>query len=105
MPSIPCPCCKAANEAGPNCRRCKADLSLLFELEQARTGLLESARVRAGDGRYSESLSLLDRAAQLRAGADVHRLRAVLAIAARDFPTALRAYQEATARDQSWTSS
>ena len=26
---VPCPCCKAANDTGPGCRRCKADLSLL----------------------------------------------------------------------------
>lgn len=28
--SVVCPCCKAVNDAGPHCRRCRADLSLLF---------------------------------------------------------------------------
>jgi predicted ATPase len=31
--SLACPCCKAANDVGPNCRRCKADLSLAFAFE------------------------------------------------------------------------
>ena len=30
---IRCPVCKAENSQGPTCRRCKADLSLLFRLE------------------------------------------------------------------------
>ena len=98
---IPCPCCKAANETGPNCRRCKADLSLLFALEERRAGLLETARSLAGEAKYAESLAVLDQAAQLRQGSDVHRLRAAVSLLARDFPTALQAYQYATAEARS----
>ena len=31
-----CPVCKAENEMTPQCRRCKADLSLLLALERGR---------------------------------------------------------------------
>ena len=34
--ALRCPVCKAENAQGPNCRRCKADLSLLFALEDRR---------------------------------------------------------------------
>jgi hypothetical protein len=94
---IPCPCCKAANDTGPNCRRCKADLSLLFALEERRAVLLASARGLAAEAKYAESLDVLDQAAQLRGGTDVHRLRAAVSLLARDFPAALQAYKYATA--------
>lgn len=42
--TIVCPCCRAGNDAGPACRRCKADLSLLFE---ARTRRAEQAKTKA----------------------------------------------------------
>ena len=31
-----CPVCRATNDQGPQCRRCKADLGLLFRLEAQR---------------------------------------------------------------------
>lgn len=39
-----CPVCKAENAAGPNCRRCKADLAMLFALSEHRTQLLAATR-------------------------------------------------------------
>ena len=97
---VPCPCCKATNETGPNCRRCKADLSLLFDLEERRMRLIEAARDLAREARLQDSLAILEQAAQLRSGADVHRLRAALSLLARDFPAALQSHQAATSRDQ-----
>jgi hypothetical protein len=91
---VPCPCCKASNDAGPLCRRCKADLSLLFAVDAERSSLIAAARASAADGRFSESLAALDRAAQLRRGPDVPRVRAAVLLLARDFPAALRAYHE-----------
>ena len=38
-----CPVCKADNSQGPQCRRCKADLSLLFALEEQRRRTLAEA--------------------------------------------------------------
>jgi hypothetical protein len=91
---VPCPCCKAANDTGPACRRCKADLSLLFVVEAEREALVADARRLTAESRYPESLARLDRAAQLRRGDDVSRLRATVLLLAGDFLAALRAYHE-----------
>ena len=98
---VPCPCCKASNDAGPACRRCKADLSLLFAVEGQRAAALADARRLAAAGHVRESLAALDRAAQLRGGPDVSRLRAAVALLARDFPAALRAYHDVAAPPRS----
>ena len=60
--SVPCPCCKASNDTGPACRRCKADLSLLFAVESERVSLVAAARTLAAEYRHSESLAALERA-------------------------------------------
>ena len=91
---VPCPCCKASNDAGPNCRRCKADLSLLFAVESQRALLIDEARRFAAESRFPEALAALDRAAQLRQGSDVSQLRAPVLLLSRDFAGALRAYQD-----------
>lgn len=46
-----CPVCRAENAAGPACRRCRADLSLLFDLERQRGRALDAAKrlLLAGD--------------------------------------------------------
>jgi hypothetical protein len=91
---VPCPCCKASNDTGPNCRRCKADLSLLSAVEVQRDDLVGDACRLAAKSRFPESLAALDRAAQLRRGDDVARLRAAVLLLAGDFPAALSAYHE-----------
>ena len=88
---IPCPCCKASNDAGPNCRRCKADLALLYAIEADRTALIERAR-------SSNCIEPLDRAEQLRQGDDIVRLRATVMLLQRDFAGALRTYHELASR-------
>jgi hypothetical protein len=91
---VPCPCCKASNDAGPNCRRCKADLSLLFAIESQRSALLDGARRLANESRFAESLATLERAAQLRRAADVLCLRAAVLLLSRDFAGAFQQHQE-----------
>ncbi len=93
---VPCPCCKASNETGPACRRCKADLALLFAIDADRTALVAAARQLATEKRFAESLAALDKAAQLRHGPDVLRVRAAVFLLAREFPAALRAYHDLT---------
>jgi hypothetical protein len=93
---VPCPCCKASNDTGPNCRRCKADLALLFAVDAERAALVVAARQLAAESRFAESLAALDKAAQLRRGPDVLRLRAGVLVLAREFPAALRAYHDLT---------
>jgi hypothetical protein len=79
---VPCPCCKATNDTGPACRRCKADLMLLFQLEADRAALIA-----AGD---------FERAHQLRRGNDTLQHIAAAKLLARDFAGALAAYHERT---------
>ena len=52
---IRCPACKADNAQGPACRRCKADLSLLFALEARRTAVMELARSEGAAGRWTQA--------------------------------------------------
>lgn len=90
--TIPCPCCRAMNDAGPACRRCKADLSLLFALEEHRDQLLAEARRLAADGRVGDALAVVGEAEAIRAGDDARRLRAALHLLNRDFPAAFACY-------------
>jgi hypothetical protein len=88
-----CPVCKAENLQGPQCRRCKADLSLLFALEEQRQRMLEEARrcLHRGDfaaaGRYAET------AVWLRGDEEAQRLAAVAHLLERNFVGAWLAYQ------------
>ena len=50
-----CPICKARNDAGPQCRRCRADLSPLFELEKCRSRLLADAYLAMRSGRWDQA--------------------------------------------------
>jgi hypothetical protein len=89
-----CPCCKASNDAGPLCRRCRADLSLLFAIEAERTELLEAARLLTRESCVPEALAILDRAEWLRQGDDIARRKATASLLNRDFAGALRVYDE-----------
>jgi hypothetical protein len=95
MNSIACPCCRASNDTGPACRRCKADLSLLFALEENREALLADARRLAAQGRFADALTSVDEAESLRRGDDCRRLRATLLLLTRDFPAAFKCYSAA----------
>jgi hypothetical protein len=99
--------CKAENVQEWTCRRCKADLSLLWEVEERRAALLASARRHlagpegrgpsADEGPAARSHTRLageDAAAagRLRAGVDALRLTALARLLGRDFAGAWRAY-------------
>ena len=45
-----CPVCRAEVEQGPNCRRCRADLAMLFTLEEQRARALAAAYWYAAQG-------------------------------------------------------
>lgn len=92
--TIPCPCCRASNDAGPACRRCKADLSLLFAVAGQRASLVAEARSLAAECKFAEALRSLDEADALRGGDDVRQLRAAVLLAAGDFASAWVAYTE-----------
>jgi hypothetical protein len=94
---LTCPVCRAANDAGPTCRRCRADLSLVVAVEARRAHALAAARVAAGAGRWGEAHAHARRARELRRGAEVEQLLAALALAAGDCAAAWGHYRAAQA--------
>jgi hypothetical protein len=88
-----CPVCKADNPQGPLCRRCKADLELLFTLEQQRARLLASARAAVAGHCWSAAGAEATVADWLRSDAESLRLRAVVHLLERDFARAWECYR------------
>jgi hypothetical protein len=80
-----CPVCRAENATGPQCRRCRADLSLLFALEDRCVKLLAAARAAIRRGEGGEAVRLAEAAQQLRDGDEVRRLLALGHLLRRDF--------------------
>jgi hypothetical protein len=90
--AIICPVCRARVESGPSCRRCKADLSLLFVLEARRDAVLAAARRFLASGQADEALALAQGAEHLRRGEDARRLIAIAHLLRGDFAAAWRWY-------------
>ena len=90
---LPCPVCRAANDQGPTCRRCRADLSLLFALDAQRQARLAVAASAAAQGRLDSAARHADQADAIRHGADVCELQAAVALLRRDFEAAWNAYR------------
>lgn len=89
-----CPVCKADNSQGPQCRRCKADLSLLFELEEHRRRALADARHCLRRGEWQAAVEHAETADWLRGDAESRRLIAVAHLLGRDFAGAWQCYQD-----------
>ncbi len=94
MTPVPCPCCRVPNDAGPDCRRCKADLSLLFAVAQRRAALVAEAQSLAAEGKFADAVRSLEEAEALRSGDDVRQLRAAALLAAGEFAAAWAAYTD-----------
>jgi hypothetical protein len=90
---IRCPVCKADNAAGPACRRCKADLGMLFGLEDQRAALLAETSRAAERESFEQALEFAHAANDLRQGADAQRWLAVLNLLTDRFGEAWQAYQ------------
>jgi hypothetical protein len=88
-----CPVCKADNSQGPQCRRCKADLSLLFALEEQRQRMLAEARRCLRQGEWQTAVKHAERANWLRCDDESSRLVAMAHLLVRDFAAAWRCYQ------------
>src|SRR5262249_40695080 len=89
--ALRCPVCKAENTQGPQCRRCKADLALLFALEEQRQQALADALGSAGRGDWPSFLAAVTRADSLRRDDETRRLLAVARLLLRDYAGAVRA--------------
>ncbi len=93
MSLIRCPLCKAENAEGAACRRCKADLSLLFRLEQQRAWTMAEIRRLLAAGRMAEAFSQALMAKWMRSDAESERLFALARLLKRDFAGAWRCYR------------
>ncbi|MCX7665946.1 MAG: hypothetical protein N2112_10385 [Gemmataceae bacterium] len=82
---LTCPVCQAGNSAPNQCRRCKADLSLVWNLELQRQSLFGQVRVCLAEKNYPRALNLLAELAQLRSDVEVDKLTAAVRLLAGDF--------------------
>ncbi|HTU89149.1 MAG TPA: hypothetical protein VMF69_03535 [Gemmataceae bacterium] len=87
-----CPVCKADNLQGPQCRRCKADLSLLFALEEQRRRTLAEARRNLRRGEWQAAAKYAETANWLRSDENARQLTALAHLLGRDFAAAWRCY-------------
>lgn len=94
--ALKCPVCKAENSTPPTCRRCKADLSLVFALERDRAATLARARSALAAGRPREARTLVAQAELVREDEDSARLAAVAALLAGDSREAWTRYSRLT---------
>jgi hypothetical protein len=88
-----CPVCRADNATGPTCRRCRADLSLLFDVEERRRRALAVAARYASRGGGAHATRFAAEAHLLRRDEDSRRLLAIGRLMQRDFAGAWEAYQ------------
>jgi len=93
---LACPACRASNDAGPACRRCKADLALCFAVEAQRDRALAAARFALAQGNFDAAFAHVRQAARLRRGTDADALRAVLHLLRREFASAWHEYHRTT---------
>jgi hypothetical protein len=91
--TIRCPVCRADNDSGPSCRRCKADLAPLAELEARRARALNRATLAAALGDGDAVLRHARAAQQLRSGPDALCWLASGHLLRRDFSQALAYYR------------
>ncbi len=88
-----CPVCRAQVEQGPQCRRCRADLSLLFQLEAQRGRALASAYQALARGQWQRARALVDGVDALRKDDESQRLLAVTSLLERDFARARQGHK------------
>lgn len=90
-----CPVCRAENTQGPQCRRCRADLTSLFSLEEQRRQALHVAQSCVAHGEWDRALAIADGMDALRHEPEALRLLAVCSLMRRDFARAWQCYKEA----------
>jgi methylphosphotriester-DNA--protein-cysteine methyltransferase len=100
-----CPVCKADNNEAPQCRRCKADLSLLLALARRRTRLMAEAVALLARGDAARALEAALAAGALRSDDESHGLAALTRVMGHDFQAAWDWYRCRLARRGSGSSS
>jgi hypothetical protein len=94
MFEIRCPVCRADNASGPTCRRCKADLSFLWQLEEHRNWRLAEAALALLRGEAAEAARLTGEAQELRRGADARQFLGLACLLGGDYLGAWAICQE-----------
>jgi hypothetical protein len=84
--------CKAENAERPACRRCKADLSLLWALEERRAWALAAARRALAAGRLTEGMIFVGEVEGIRSDEQSSRLAASTQLLSGDFVGAWRRF-------------
>jgi len=87
-----CPVCRANEVEGPRCRRCRADLALLFALEEQRNKSIEAARRLLADGQPRPARALVERADGMRRDGQSQAMLALCHLLERDFASAWQCY-------------
>jgi hypothetical protein len=87
-----CPICRADNDSGPQCRRCRADLSLLWTLEAQRQRTLTGAYEALAAGQGRRLLGFAIHADGLRRDENSWRLMVLGHLLCRDFAAAWGTY-------------
>jgi hypothetical protein len=87
-----CPVCRAAVDYEPVCRRCRADLSLLFTIEEQRVCHVAAARDALQQGEWDTALAQAAEAASLRCDDESRMLEAAAHLLRGDFPAAWACY-------------
>jgi hypothetical protein len=88
-----CPVCRADVQEGPNCRRCRVDLSPLFDLESQRQRALAAAYLCLQQHRPRQALVIAEGIHALRADEGSQRVRALARLLCRDFASAWHIYR------------
>ena len=88
-----CPTCGAGHVQGPVCRRCRTDLRRVLAIERAAAGRRRRAVAALERGCRAEARACANRACTLHRSRDSVAVRAVVALADRDFPLALRLWR------------
>jgi hypothetical protein len=92
-----CPVCKA-DTATATCRRCKADLTMLFTLEEDRAALLRRARRLLASGRAAEAAEAARHANGLREDEESLKVVAMASLLLGDHHEAWRVYRRVRRR-------
>jgi hypothetical protein len=88
-----CPVCRAENDQGPQCRRCRADLGPLFALEKQRRRALDAAYASLAAGAALRAYALAEGARAMRDDEESRQIGAISALVVGDFQAAWRTYK------------
>jgi hypothetical protein len=94
-----CPVCKADNDQSTNCRRCRADLASLFELEKQQRRVLDGTYRCLAAGQVKRAFAIADGSRALQDSVEARRVAATSLLMAHDFAGAWRMYHSSTTSD------